>query len=185
MFLFLFFIFSLCLQEVKHEQSRETSSRVDKVEPRRPRREKQNDQPTIPDARVRQLKDQLIRAKVYLSLPATRNNPHFTRELRLRVKEVQRAVGDASKDSDLPKKYVAFRDSDIACFLSFFLFSPLPLSSLCHIQNTFHMHICLCPNFFLCMICILCNFDNHSTRHCFSISFWISFVNMVCLVQCL
>ncbi|KAH7546963.1 hypothetical protein FEM48_Zijuj01G0256800 [Ziziphus jujuba var. spinosa] len=89
--------------EVKHEQSTVASSRVDKVGPRRPKTEKQNDQPAIPDARVRQLKDQLIRAKVYLSLPATRNNPHFTRELRLRVKEVQRAVADASKDSDLPK----------------------------------------------------------------------------------
>lgn len=57
-----------------------------------------------PDARVRQLKDQLIRAKVYLSLSATRNNPHFIRELRLRMKEVLRALGEASKDSDLSRK---------------------------------------------------------------------------------
>lgn len=58
----------------------------------------------VPDARVRQLRDQLIRAKVYLTLPAIKNNPHITRELRLRIKEVQRALGDATRDSDLPKK---------------------------------------------------------------------------------
>jgi alpha-1,4-galacturonosyltransferase len=68
--------------------------------------ERNNHETAIPDGRVRHLKDQLIRAKVYLSLPATRNNPHFTRELRLRIKEVQRALGDASKDSDLSRKYV-------------------------------------------------------------------------------
>lgn len=61
----------------------------------------------MPDARVRQLRDQLIRARVYLSLPIIKNNPHLTRELRLRIKEVQRVVGDATKDSDLPKKYVS------------------------------------------------------------------------------
>ncbi|GMI72651.1 galacturonosyltransferase 4 [Hibiscus trionum] len=55
------------------------------------------------DAQVRRLKDQLIRAKVYLSLPSIKNNPHVTRELRLRVKEVTRALGDATKDTDLPK----------------------------------------------------------------------------------
>lgn len=114
--IFIYFLhLLLCLQELKREQSTETLRRVDKVEPRRPITRKQNDQLGIPDARVRQLKDQLVRAKVYLSLPGIRNNPHFTRELRLRVKEVQRAVGDATKDSDLPRKYVAFRDTNVAC----------------------------------------------------------------------
>lgn len=67
---------------------------------------KQNEQAVPSDARICQLKDQLIRAKIYLSLPATRNNPHFIRELRLRMKEVQRALGDATKDSELPRKLV-------------------------------------------------------------------------------
>ncbi|PON57680.1 Galacturonosyltransferase [Parasponia andersonii] len=87
--------------EVKREQSTERSGRVDKREPAKSRPEKQNERATIPDARVRHLKDQLVRARVYLSLPATRNSPHFTRELRLRMKEVQRALGDASRDSEL------------------------------------------------------------------------------------
>ncbi|KAK9134025.1 hypothetical protein Scep_013553 [Stephania cephalantha] len=65
--------------------------------------ERSSPQRVILDARVRQLKDQLIRAKVYLTLGATRNNPQFIRELRLRMKEVQRAVGDSTKDTDLPR----------------------------------------------------------------------------------
>ena len=66
--------------------------------------DKQKEQAALPDARVSQLKDQLIRGKVYLSLSATRNNPHFIRELRSRMKEVQRVLGDVTKDSDLPRK---------------------------------------------------------------------------------
>ncbi|KAI3963007.1 hypothetical protein MKW92_011237 [Papaver armeniacum] len=60
-------------------------------------------QTVLSDARVRHLRDQLIRARVYLGLGATRNNPHYIKELRVRMKEVQRALGDASKDSDLPR----------------------------------------------------------------------------------
>nr|POE93766.1 putative galacturonosyltransferase 4 [Quercus suber] len=91
-------------QSTKHEQqTTQTSSKVKKKERRKPDTSIQNDQTAMPDARVRQLKDQIIRAKVYLSLPATRNNPHFTRELRGRMKEVQRALGDVRKDSELPR----------------------------------------------------------------------------------
>lgn len=68
------------------------------------RSEKNNNQvASMYNTQVRYLKDQLIRAKVYLSLTATRNNAHFIRELRQRIKEVQRALGDATKDLDLPK----------------------------------------------------------------------------------
>ncbi|GER37532.1 galacturonosyltransferase [Striga asiatica] len=67
------------------------------------RTRKQNERAVSTDARVHQLKDQLIQAKVYLSLSSTRNNPHFIRELRLRVKEVQKVLGEAIKDSELPR----------------------------------------------------------------------------------
>lgn len=67
--------------------------------------DKKNVKPTS-DALVRQLKDQLIRARVYQGLPSTRTNPHLVRELRVRVREVQRALGEATKDSELAKKYV-------------------------------------------------------------------------------
>ncbi|XP_020092420.1 probable galacturonosyltransferase 4 isoform X3 [Ananas comosus] len=59
----------------------------------------------IPDSRIRHIKDQLIRAKVYLSLAATRTNAHFIRELRARIKDMQRTLGDATKDSELLRNY--------------------------------------------------------------------------------
>ncbi|KAA0025594.1 putative galacturonosyltransferase 4 [Cucumis melo var. makuwa] len=89
---------------LKQEQSAtQTSEKTDGGEIVKSRFQQDSVQVAHPNARVRHLKDQLIRAKVYLSLPGTRNNPHLTRELRLRIKEVQRTLGDASKDSELPK----------------------------------------------------------------------------------
>jgi len=85
---------------LEQQQTTEISSGTNK---RRPETNKQNDQMPS-DARVQQLKDQLIQAKVYLSLPVVKSNPHLTRELRLRVKEVSRTLGEATKDSDLPRK---------------------------------------------------------------------------------
>ncbi|KAL8469284.1 hypothetical protein ACS0TY_032198 [Phlomoides rotata] len=68
---------------------------------------KQNEKTVPPDARIRQLRDLLVQGKVYLSLSATRNNPHFVRELRLRMKEVLHVLGDATKDSELPRNAMA------------------------------------------------------------------------------
>ncbi|XP_045818034.1 probable galacturonosyltransferase 4 [Trifolium pratense] len=84
------------------KQHIESSRKVNKKGSMLPETIKHNGE-TPSDARVRKLKDQLIQAKVYLSLQAVRNIPQLTRELRLRVKEVSRTLGDASKDSDLPK----------------------------------------------------------------------------------
>lgn len=98
------------VQEIKPKQhSGERGGDVGTKETvgRGPRNEKNNNQAgSMSNTQVRLLKDQLIRAKVYLSLTATRNNAHFIRELRQRIKEVQRALGDATKDSELPRKYV-------------------------------------------------------------------------------
>ncbi|KAM7525331.1 hypothetical protein LguiA_015233 [Lonicera macranthoides] len=92
------------IMDPRHEQGSAKNSGKDlKVETLKTKTEKQNERTIFPDARVRHLKDQLIRGRIYLSLAATRNNPHFIRELRLRMKEVQRALGDATKDSELPR----------------------------------------------------------------------------------
>lgn len=88
------------------QQPAKTSRKVSSREAPRTIPEKQNAQRVPIDARVRHLKDQLIRAKVYLSLTSTRNNPHFIRELRLRIKDVLRVLGDSTKDSDLPRSAV-------------------------------------------------------------------------------
>ncbi|XAR53896.1 Polygalacturonate 4-alpha-galacturonosyltransferase [Bertholletia excelsa] len=90
--------------QIKHEKgSARRSNRVGRGDFIKAKTEKQNDQVVVPDARVRHLKDLLLHGRVYLSLTATRNNPQFIRELRVRMKEVQRALGDATKDSDLPR----------------------------------------------------------------------------------
>ncbi|KAJ0082488.1 hypothetical protein Patl1_09634 [Pistacia atlantica] len=91
------------MEAQQKQESSQNSGNISKKEPININNGKRIEKTVVPDARVRQLKDQLIRAKVYLSLPATRNNPNFIRELRLRIKEVQRSLGDATKDSDLPK----------------------------------------------------------------------------------
>ncbi|KAK6259998.1 hypothetical protein SCA6_014472 [Theobroma cacao] len=55
------------------------------------------------DEKVKQMRDQLIRAKAYLSFSPPGSNSHLVKELRTRIKEVERAVGEASKDSDLSR----------------------------------------------------------------------------------
>ncbi|KAE9599142.1 hypothetical protein Lal_00043882 [Lupinus albus] len=89
------------IKATKQEQpATETSSNVKKKEPILSNK-KNNQMPS--DARVQRLKDQLIRAKVYLSIPAVKANRRLSQELHLRVKEVSRTIGDASKDSELPR----------------------------------------------------------------------------------
>ncbi|MQM21875.1 hypothetical protein Taro_054921 [Colocasia esculenta] len=91
-------------QETKTQQlPKRTSNNVDTWGNLGTNAERHSSDAAIPDARVRLLRDQLVRAKVYLGLGATRSNPHFIRELRVRIKEVQRALGEATKDSELPK----------------------------------------------------------------------------------
>lgn len=54
----------------------------------------------IPDAKIRQLKDLLIQARIYVDLP----NAPFAKELHSMIKELHRAVGERTKDSELPKE---------------------------------------------------------------------------------
>lgn len=56
--------------------------------------------------KVKEMKDQLIRAKAYLNFAPPTSNSHLVKELKLRIKEVERALGDARKDSDLSRSAV-------------------------------------------------------------------------------
>ncbi|KAJ6848090.1 putative galacturonosyltransferase 4 [Iris pallida] len=85
------------------KQPERTSAKGDPVKPQRANAAKDGGNLAIPDARVRQMKDQLIRAKVYQGLGQLRSNAHFIRELRARSRDVQRVLGEATKDSDLPR----------------------------------------------------------------------------------
>ncbi|KAL5972339.1 hypothetical protein ACLOJK_041592 [Asimina triloba] len=86
------------------KQSTQASIKVDAEKLHKTNSGRQSDKTVAPDTRVRLLKDQLIRAKVLLGLGSIRNNPPILRELRLRIKEVTKVLGDATKDTDLPKR---------------------------------------------------------------------------------
>ncbi|KAK2648502.1 hypothetical protein Ddye_015991 [Dipteronia dyeriana] len=57
----------------------------------------------VTDEKVREMKDQVVRAKAYLNFAPPGSNSHLVKELKLRIKEVEKAVGAATKDSDLSK----------------------------------------------------------------------------------
>ncbi|GJM98480.1 hypothetical protein PR202_ga15497 [Eleusine coracana subsp. coracana] len=59
---------------------------------------------TSPDATICLIKDQLRRAKTYLGFFASRGNHGFGRELRTRMRDIQRALVDATSDRQLPQK---------------------------------------------------------------------------------
>lgn len=54
--------------------------------------------------RVKEIKDQLIRAKAFLNFAPAGSNSNFVKEMKLRIKDLERATGDVSKDSDLSKR---------------------------------------------------------------------------------
>ncbi|CAI9270257.1 unnamed protein product [Lactuca saligna] len=92
--------------EQKQEQAVEVSLKVNERKPanhrNRNEKRKQDQEEVLGDVRVRHLKDQLIMARVYLSLSATRTNTQFNRELRIRMKDVEKLLVDATNDSQLP-----------------------------------------------------------------------------------
>ncbi|KAF2325291.1 hypothetical protein GH714_026175 [Hevea brasiliensis] len=53
--------------------------------------------------KVKEMKDQLIRAKAYLSFAPPGSNSHLVKELRLRMKELERAMGEVMWDADLSR----------------------------------------------------------------------------------
>ncbi|KAK4780281.1 hypothetical protein SAY87_016387 [Trapa incisa] len=61
-----------------------------------------NSQSSI-DKKVKEMKDQIVRAKAYLNFAPPNSNSHFVKELKLRIKELERAMGNAKKDSDLSR----------------------------------------------------------------------------------
>ncbi|KAL5863626.1 hypothetical protein ACOSQ3_001140 [Xanthoceras sorbifolium] len=62
------------------------------------RKENENDNS---DSTVRLMRDQMIMARVYLSIAKMKNKLDFQQELQARLKESQRALGDAMSDADL------------------------------------------------------------------------------------
>ncbi|GJS33691.1 polygalacturonate 4-alpha-galacturonosyltransferase-like protein isoform X1 [Tanacetum coccineum] len=55
------------------------------------------------DTTVRLMRDQIIMARVYLSIANMKNKSDMVHELQARIKESQRALGDATTDNDLSR----------------------------------------------------------------------------------
>ncbi|XP_073016020.1 probable galacturonosyltransferase 6 [Primulina eburnea] len=61
------------------------------------------DVPNMPrrtlDDKLKEMKDQVIRAKAYLNFLPANSSSHFVKELKLRIKDIQRAMSQSIKDS--------------------------------------------------------------------------------------
>ncbi|XP_042515972.1 probable galacturonosyltransferase 6 isoform X2 [Macadamia integrifolia] len=58
----------------------------------------------VTDKKIREVKDQVIRAEAYLNYAPPNIDPHLVKELKLRIREVERTVGEATKDSELSRR---------------------------------------------------------------------------------
>lgn len=56
------------------------------------------------DSTVRLIRDQIIMARVYLSIAKMKNKLDLFQQLQTRLKESQRSVGDATADADLSQR---------------------------------------------------------------------------------
>uniref|UniRef100_A0A7N0SY65 Hexosyltransferase n=1 Tax=Kalanchoe fedtschenkoi TaxID=63787 RepID=A0A7N0SY65_KALFE len=56
---------------------------------------------TPKDEKVKEIRDQLIRARLYLKFAPPKINAQLIRELKARIKDLERSLGGATKDSDL------------------------------------------------------------------------------------
>lgn len=70
----------------------------------KPGKRSKRDSGRMPDAKIQQFRDQLMKAKVYLGLSSSKSNPEFIRELKERVKDVERTLAYAAEDTELPIK---------------------------------------------------------------------------------
>ncbi|XP_022872414.1 probable galacturonosyltransferase 6 isoform X1 [Olea europaea var. sylvestris] len=55
------------------------------------------------DEKVKEMKDQVVRAKAYLNFVPPNSSSHFVKELKLRIKEVERATDQITKSSYLSR----------------------------------------------------------------------------------
>lgn len=59
------------------------------------------------DSMVRLMRDQLIMARAYAAIAESTNNGRLLRELKLKIKENMKLLGEANVDSELPAGWVS------------------------------------------------------------------------------
>nr|GLL42684.1 probable galacturonosyltransferase 6 isoform X1 [Ipomoea trifida] len=95
-------------QHSQHEEVVRNSKKNAQSEPKRV----QHDQSRIShsqktsDVKLKEMKDQIIRAKVYLSFSPQGSKSHIVKEIKMRIKDLERAMGEVTKDSDLSRRAV-------------------------------------------------------------------------------
>lgn len=57
------------------------------------------------DEKLKEMKDQVIRGKAYLTFTPANSSSHLVKELKVRIKEVERALSQSMKDSRVSKGY--------------------------------------------------------------------------------
>lgn len=80
----------------KNEQSNQKASQHQQTV--RPQSQK------VTNEKVMEIKDQIIRARAYLQFAPPNSNSRLMKELKLRIKEMEQVVGEATKDSDLSRR---------------------------------------------------------------------------------
>ncbi|CAN4096597.1 unnamed protein product [Withania somnifera] len=58
------------------------------------------------DEKLKEMKDKVIKAKAYLSFTPPGSNSHFVKEIKLRIKELERAIRGVTKDSSLSRRAI-------------------------------------------------------------------------------
>lgn len=91
-----YFLMRSCLQEQIKETTAQFGHNV-QYSPRRFR-----------DEKINEMKDQIVRAKAYLSFAPPGSNSHFVKELKLRIKDIERALDAAPKDLHVSRRFVSF-----------------------------------------------------------------------------
>ncbi|WOK95808.1 putative galacturonosyltransferase 6 isoform X1 [Canna indica] len=56
---------------------------------------------SLTSEKIWEMEDQIIMARAYLQFSSPNSNSHLVRELKLRIKEIERVLGRANRDSDL------------------------------------------------------------------------------------
>ncbi|KZV22517.1 putative galacturonosyltransferase 6-like [Dorcoceras hygrometricum] len=69
------------------------------------------------DEKLKEMKDQVIRAKAYLNFSPANSSSHFVKELKLRIRDVQRAMSQSTKDSRVSRRYTIFCSSSHSIYM--------------------------------------------------------------------
>ncbi|KAJ7972709.1 Hexosyltransferase [Quillaja saponaria] len=81
------------IEQTKREQSSKKAARHD--------HNVRSQSHKVSNEKIKEMEDQVVRAKAYLNFAPPGRKSHLVKELKLRIKEMERTIGEATKDSVL------------------------------------------------------------------------------------